>query len=188
MRYCGRLRRWYLSIKNCLYLRPMTAKQKLFCEEYLIDLNATRAYGAVYTTVKNERVAAANASKLLTNPNISDYVAQKMKERGERTAITADRVVKELAKVAFFDIRKIYKEDGSLMKPGEFDDESAGAVAGLESTEDIFTLVSTKKVRLTDKVKALEILGRHLGIFEKDNGQKTPTDGVFKVEVVGPKK
>lgn len=166
----------------------MTAKQTLFCKEYLIDLNATRAYKAVYIGIKNDAVAASNGERLLRNADIQAFVAEEMEKRGKRTDITADKVVKELAKVAFFDIRKIYNEDGSLLKPSELDDDSAGAVMGLESFEDVLTAGVTRKVKLSDKVKALEILGRHLGIFEKDNGQKLPTDGVFKVEISNPKK
>ena len=79
----------------------MTKKQKIFADEYLIDLNATRAYKVAYPRVKNDEVARANGSRLLTNANVAAYIEKRMKERQERTQITQDMVVRELAAIAF---------------------------------------------------------------------------------------
>ena len=59
----------------------MTKKQKIFADEYLIDLNATRAYKVAYPRVKNDEVARANGSRLLTNANVAAYIEKRMKER-----------------------------------------------------------------------------------------------------------
>ena len=109
----------------------MRDKHKQFADEYLIDLNATRAYKAVYTSVKSDEAARVNASRLLTNANIKAYVDEKKKERSEETGITAKMVVEELAQIGFAD---------------------SAVACGLE-------------IRANDKLKALELLGKHLGMF-----------------------
>ena len=65
----------------------MTEKQKRFCDEYLIDCNATRAYKAVYQNVKSDETAKSAASRLLTNVNVKKYIDDRMEElHNEKTA------------------------------------------------------------------------------------------------------
>ena len=71
----------------------LTEKQKIFCDEYLIDLNATRAYMVAYPNVKKESTAAAAAARLLRNVKVAAYIAERMKERQDRTYVTQDMVV-----------------------------------------------------------------------------------------------
>ena len=66
----------------------MTEKQKIFADEYLIDLNATRAYKVAYPRVKNDDIAAANASRLLRNAKVAAYISERMQERQKRTEVT----------------------------------------------------------------------------------------------------
>ena len=141
----------------------MTDAQKRFCDEYLIDLNATRAYKVAYPNCKKDETARANGSRLLTKANIQIYVADE---------ITQDMVIKELAKIAFLDIRKLYTENGQLKNIADIDSDTAGAISQLETLEeyegygdDREKIGDTQKVKLLDKTKALELLGRHLGIF-----------------------
>lgn len=150
----------------------MTNAQKIFCDEYLIDLNATRAYKAAYPNCKKEDSARKAGSRLLTNVDIKNYVEEKMKEREQRTKVTQDMVIKELAKIAFLDIRKLYTENGQLKNIADIDSETAGAISSMEtleeydgSGEDREKIGDTQKVKLLDKTKALELLGRHLGMF-----------------------
>ena len=161
----------------------MTDKQKIFCDEYLIDFNATRAYKNAYPNCKKENSARKAGSRLLTNVDIQEYIEQKMKEREERTTITQDMVIKELSKVAFSDIRKLYTDKGNLKFMKDLDDDIAGAISGIETLEEYEgygenreKIGDTKKVKLLDKTKALELLGKHLGMFkEKINlGQDEP--------------
>ena len=79
----------------------MTEKQKIFADESLIDLNATRAYRVAYPSVKKEESAAVNGSKLLRNAKVAEYITERMEERQKRTEITQDRVLNELAAIAF---------------------------------------------------------------------------------------
>ena len=162
----------------------LTEKQKIFCDEYLIDLNATRAYKVVYKNVKNDETAAAAASRLLRNVNVQNYIDKKMREREKRTEITQDKVLKELAKIAFANaadyarvVEKEYVEDirdeegnviGQEVKKykaveveatANLDKDKQAAIAGIKhGTAGI-------EVKLNDKLKALELIGRHLGMF-----------------------
>ncbi len=150
----------------------MTDAQKRFCDEYLTDLNATRAYKVAYLRCKKDETANVNGSKLLRNAKVQEYISEKMKEREKRTEITQDMVIKELAKIAFLDIRKLYTENGQLKNIADMDSDTAGAISSLETLEeyegygdDREKIGDTQKVKLLDKTKALELLGRHLGIF-----------------------
>lgn len=150
----------------------MTDAQKRFCDEYLIDLNASRAYKVAYKNCKSDLTARTNGSKLLTNTNIQEYISKKQEEIEKRTEVTQDMVIKELAKIAFLDIRKLYTENGQLRNVADIDDDTAGAISSLETLEeyngygdDREKIGDTQKVKLLDKTKALELLGRHLGIF-----------------------
>ena len=114
----------------------MTDAQKRFCDEYLIDLNATRAYKVAYLRCKKDETANVNGSKLLRNAKVQEYISERMKEREKRTEITQDMVIKELAKIAFLDIRKLYTENGQLKNIADMDSETAGAISSLETLEE----------------------------------------------------
>lgn len=151
----------------------LTPKQKIFADEYLIDLNATRAYKVAYPRVKNEETAAAAGARLLRNVKVVEYVQKRMDERAQRTEITQDRVLQELAKLGFFDIRKLFDDSGKPLDITGLDDETAACIAGLEvmdvyegAGEDKEFVGYVKKYKLSDKLKALELIGRHLGMFK----------------------
>lgn len=161
----------------------MTDAQKRFCDEYLVDLNATRAYKVAYPKFKKDETANAAASRMLRNVKIQEYISEKQKEIEQRTEITQDMVIKELAAIAFskasdyaklkkmkrnvpiFDGEDIvnYKEEeytGIEFTPtDELTEEQKKALSGIK--EGKFGI----QVDSCDKVKALELLGRHLGIF-----------------------
>ena len=150
----------------------MTDAQKRFCDEYLIDLNATRAYKVAYPRCKKDETANAASSRMLRNVKVQEYISKKQQEIEKRTEITQDMVIKELAKIAFLDIRKLYTENGQLKNIADIDSDTAGAISQLETLEeyegygdDREKIGDTQKVKLLDKTKALELLGRHLGIF-----------------------
>ena len=161
----------------------MNASQQRFVDEYLVDLNATQAaIRAGYSA----KTAEQQGPRLLGNAGVAAGIAAAIKARSERTHITQDRVLQELARVALFDIRKLYREDGSLKAPHELDDDSAAALSGIEVVEEFGegpsdeiesqphggglkrrrTLVGfTKKVKLWDKPASLTLAMRHLGML-----------------------
>lgn len=158
----------------------MTDAQKRFCDEYLIDLNATRAYKVAYPRCKKEETANAASSRMLRNVKVQEYISKKQQEIEKRTEVTQDMVIKELAKIAFLDIRKLYTENGQLKNISDIDSNTAGAISSLETLEeyegyrdDREKIGDTQKVKLLDKTKALELLGRHLGMFK----EKVTIDG-----------
>ena len=116
----------------------LTKKQELFCKEYIVDFNATRAaLAANYSKPTAYAIGAENLRK----PQIQAYIKDLMAKREQRLDVTADRVVQELAKIAFNDDAQIYE----------------GAFS-----------VETK-----EKIKALELLAKHTGAFNKDESEKT---------------
>ncbi len=143
----------------------LTAKQQRFVDEYLKDLNGTQAAIRAGYSAKS---AAVIAAENLIKPNVQVAISECMQQRSSRTGITADRVLQELGRLAFLDIRKAYNADGSLKPVHELDDDTAAAVAGMDvaeigSGEDVIGFV--KKIKLSDKKGALELVMRHLGML-----------------------
>jgi phage terminase small subunit len=151
----------------------LTDKQIRFCEEYLIDLNATQA---AIRAGYSEKTANEQGSQNLAKLSIQERITELKKERSTRTEITSDRVLQEMARLAFLDHRKFYDENGNLKAIPDLDDDTAAALAGFEQLEEKTgsgdVLGFTKKIKTHDKSKVLEMLGRHLGMFEKDNDQQ----------------
>lgn len=156
----------------------MTEKQKLFADEYLIDLNATRAYKAVYNGCKKDETARVNGSKLLTNTNIANYISERMKEREQRTEITQDKVLKELASIAFDDIKNYLSFRTKKVLVGY--DVNGLPVSDYKTIVDIkdSNEIDTKniselsigkdgqfKFKLYCRDNALQQIGKHLGMF-----------------------
>lgn len=144
----------------------MTKKQKRFIDEYLIDLNATRAYRVAYPNVKKDEVAKAAASRLLTNVNVAEHIAERMKDRQKRTEVTQDMVVQELAAIAFAKVTDYVtvRANGPaalvcIKSTDELSDDQIRAIAGIKEGANGI------EIKLNDKEKALELLGRHLGMW-----------------------
>ena len=141
----------------------MTEKQKIFADEYLIDLNATRAYRKAYPSVKRDETAAQAGSRMLRNVKVAAYIQERMQERQKRTEITQDRVLQELAAIAFAkatDYAEVKDECVKIKDTKDLDEQQIRALAGIK--EGKFGI----EVKLNDKEKALELLGRHLGMFK----------------------
>lgn len=144
----------------------LTKKQKLFIEEYLIDLNATQAaIRAGYSPDTAYSIGNENLNK----PVIRARIDQALAERSKRTGINADRVIEELAKIALLNITDVINADDATIK-GEANREDTAAILSVKvkkiPTED--GEIVEREVKMNDKIKALELLGKHLGMF-KDN-------------------
>ena len=141
----------------------MTEKQKIFADEYLIDLNATRAYRKAYPSVKKDETAAQAGSRMLRNVKVAEYIAERMQARQERTEITQDRVLEELAAIAFAratDYAEVKDDQVFIKDTAGLSENQIKAIAGIKQGK--FGI----EVKLSDKEKALELLGRHLGMFK----------------------
>ena len=147
----------------------MNKKQKAFTIEYVIDYNATQA---AIRAGYSERSAYSQAYDLLRKPEIMEAIKKLEDEAAARAAVTKDMVLKELARVAFVDPRKLFDEDGRPKDITNLDKDTAAALASVEIFEEFDyngesrELVGyTKKYKWADKLRALEMLGKHLGMF-----------------------
>lgn len=138
----------------------LNEKQKRFVSEYIIDLNAKQAAIRAGYSPKG---AEPQASRLLSNAKIQVEIAKAMEDRGKRTGITQDRVLAELSAIAFAKATDYVEvdDDGSVkIKPtAELTDEQKKAIASIKEGANGI------EIKLTDKTKALEMLSRHLGLF-----------------------
>lgn len=163
----------------------LTEKQKIFVNEYLVDLNATRAYKVAYPNVKKDDTAAVNGNRLLRNAKVKEYLDERMKEREKRTEITQDKVLEELAAIAFSNGSKyakvieeiVYDENGEVLLDHDGNIVKQKVVELVLTDElsetDKKAIASIKRgkngieISTCDKVRALELLGKHLGMFKE---------------------
>lgn len=144
----------------------MTEKQKRFCDEYLIDLNGTRAYKAAYPSVKSDNVAGANAARLLKNASVRAYLDERLEQlRSERTA-TAQEVMEYLTSV--------------------LRGESTAHVVVVEGMGDGYSeaRVIDKLPDEKERLKAAELLGKRFGLFT----DKVDVSGNIPVVISGDDK
>jgi phage terminase small subunit len=157
-------------------LMALTPKQKLFVDEYLIDLNATQAaIRAGYSPNNADKIG----SELLGKTRVSDAISKAMAERSRRTGINQDRILMELAKIA-------------LVNPANVVDFDEATILDSALPEDLAAVASVKvkrfptkegegierEIKFYDKTKALDLAGRHLGMFK----DKLEVSGALETE------
>lgn len=164
-----------MSAKKTNADKPLLEKQKRFCEEYIVDLNGTQA---AIRAGYSEKSAKQLASMLLTHANIQAYLGKLRAEQQERTKVTADRVVEELARIGFADMRHFINERGRVRSIQDLDTEQSPVISEIRTETRLVgeQLVEITKFKLHDKVQALNLLGRHLGMFEDNVNLKVPAE------------
>jgi len=148
----------------------LNPKQQKFCHEYLIDLNATQAaIRAGYSQNTAKEIGCEN----LTKPNIQKYISELQIELQKKVKITPESVIAELAKIGFSNVKSFVNGNNSILELKHLEDDVTAAVSGVETTVKEYegNVTTTTKLRFHDKRQALVDIGRHLGIFEKDNTQ-----------------
>lgn len=125
----------------------MTAAQRIFCDEYLIDLNATRAYKVAYPTVKKDNTAGVNASRLLRNAKVKSYIEERMAEKEAEAIASQDEVLKYLTLVL-----RGKSESEIVVVEGDGD--------GCSSARRMKKLPDEK-----ERLRASELLGKRYGLF-----------------------
>lgn len=169
--------------------KGLTAKQEAFALAYVKLKNASAAYREVYgkggMTAKTLNEAA---SRLLANGKVSARVAAFALKVEERAGLSIERTLREVARLSYFDPRKLYRDDGNVKRPDEWDDDTAAAVGGIDVSEEFEgqgedrKLVGyTKKFKIWDKNAALEKAMKHHGLYERDNAQRAES---LELEVV----
>jgi phage terminase small subunit len=156
-------------------ISPLHAR---YAEEYLIDLNRTAAYrraraaneGQPARTLPADR---STASLVHRRPEVQERIRELTRRRSERTGITADRVLEEYGKLAFFDPRQFFDAGGELLDISKLPPEAAAALTGmdvavvrLDPDEDGKPKSArVRRIKFADKKGALDSLAKHLGLF-----------------------
>jgi phage terminase small subunit len=144
----------------------LTHRQERFAQEYTLDLNSRdAAVRAGYSATHTAKVAGCEN---LRNPKVNARIEEIMQKRAKKLDISAELVLGEIKKIALADIRELYDDKGKLLPIKALPKHIAQVVASFDVYKDFTEGVEvgeTKKVKLYDKIKALELLGRHLKLF-----------------------
>lgn len=145
--------------------RQLTDKQKRFVEEYLIDLNATQA--AIRAGYRRTEYTDTNANKILENTRVAEEIEKRMAERSKRTGINQDRVVQELAKLAFVNASEVIDVNtATVLEDAKPEDLACIQYVKVKRTTKGKSVIEEREVRFYDKKSSLELLGKHLGMFK----------------------
>lgn len=140
----------------------MTEKQQRFVDEYMIDLNGTQAaIRAGYSA----KTADVQASRLLGNVKVQQTISERMAERSKRIGVNQDRVVLELARVAFAKMTDIVDSEGCIKDSATDDDLACIESVKFKSSESDTGSSVEREVKIGSKLKALELLGKHMGMW-----------------------
>lgn len=148
---------------------PLTPKQSRFVAEYLIDQNATQA---AIRAGYSPKTASSQGERLLRNVEIAAAVAAKQTTQLAKLEITAERVLQELARIAFVDVRAFYRDDGTLKQMTELDADAAAAIAQFDVLKQNVTsgdgqLDTVHRIRFVEKIRALELLAKRFGLVKE---------------------
>ena len=160
----------------------LNKRHQLFVAAYLKDKNGRQAAVAAGYAPKN---AAITASKLLTNPNIQKEVEAALTRVTDKAEVTAARVLQEISRLAFVDMNQMYDEKGQLLPLHKMPEDVRRALAGVESEEVRIggkVRARVKKVRMTSKERALEMLAKHFKLLTEVVESKNQT----AVTIVNP--
>lgn len=154
----------------------LTDKQESYCQNYIICNNQSTAYRLAYDAdAMNSNSVAREACLLHANPNISQRIKELQKEHYERNKATIDELVNVLSGMVRFDIAELYDDNGNLLNIKDMPLIARQMISELTSDEIKIggeSIGNVKKVKTIAKLDAVEKLMKHLGGYEKDNGQK----------------
>lgn len=160
----------------------MTAKQKRFCEEYVIDFNATQA---AIRSEYSKRTAKSQGQRMLTKVDLLNYIETLKQKIENKSIMTATEVLKELSKIAKSSLKDIVNEKGGLRPLEEMPEDVAAAISEIrvdsigKPVDGVLVLRTT--IKFHSKVAALEHLGKHHGVFDKDNKQKSTVINILNL-------
>ena len=147
----------------------LNEKQIRFVEEYMQDYNATQA---AVRTGYSEKTAKQQGSRLLTNADISSAIAKRIEKINSRLRMTREDVIDEISKIASFDVRNLYNDDGTLKNVQDLDDVTAAAIQSIDvemvgrgrgADREMSIL---QKIKAANKLDALKEMGKHFNIYE----------------------
>ncbi|MGP2449036.1 terminase small subunit [Pantoea stewartii subsp. indologenes] len=164
-------------------MAKLTDKQELFAREYLKDLNATQA---AIRAGYSEKTANEQASRLLANVNVQNFVAELKAQRVEQTGIDAAYVLRRLVEIDQMDVLDILNDEGGIKAISEWPKVWRTTLSGFDINTSITNFDETtienilKKIKWPDKVKNLELLGKHVDV--QAFKEKTEISGGVTVE------
>jgi len=165
----------------------MLDQHKRFADKYFECLNATQS--AIYAGFAEDS-AKQEGWRLLQRDDIQEYLNKLRAELDDKTGINQQKVLREIARLAFADIRNYYDGNNNLRPIEDLDDDAAAALASIKSDEIYageVTIGHSKEIKLYNKLDGLEKLARHLGLYEKDNSQLLQPVKQLTIEIVRPK-
>lgn len=159
-------------------MAKLNAKRQRFADEYLIDLNATQAaIRAGYSS----KTANEQGSRLLADVNVRAYIDERMAELSKRTGVNQERILRELARIAFLDPTTLVNMDDATIR-GDASEDDTAAIASVKVKEVKGDFESIEReVKFADKLKALELLGKRFAMWV-DKQQVEGSVVVFKGE------
>ena len=150
----------------------LSIQQRLFCAEYLVDMKAAPA-------AERAGFSASRGTALMKRPDIRQYIAHLMEKRAERLLVNQNNVLSELSAIGFSDIRNLFDADGRMRSVTDLDDSTAHALRSfkVEETEgENGRVTRTVEIRFNDKLKALQLAGKHLGMFVEEHHHTVDAD------------
>lgn len=151
----------------------LTPKQEKFAQLYVKYGHATKAYLEAYPVSRDWKESSVNveASKSLNKPKIAERIKELQDRLSSALDITPDRVLKELARIAFANLQNVLDENGTLLPQKDWPKDTAPAIQSIKIKQTSHG-DQVAEVKLWPKTAALESLSKHLGLFERDNRQK----------------
>lgn len=149
-------------------------KQTAFVAEYLKDKNATQA---AIRAGYSEGTAYSQGQRLLKHVEVSAAIDAGLKELADKAGVSAERVIQELSRIAFSDLRRIQDEDGKIKAPKDWDDDTAAAISSLEVASIAGEVEAVHKIKVWDKNSALEKLCKHLDLYAAQKHELAGKDG-----------
>lgn len=171
----------------------MNDKQKRFCQEYVVDLNGTKA---AIRAGYSEKSAQVTASRLLNEPIVLHKITELQAELAQRTGITVERVLQEYEKLAFANMQdyiQVQQDGSAFLDLSKLTRDQAAAIATLNIDEETETLddeeaeeigvgklqrVRKIRIKLADKKGALDSIAKHLGMFL--DKEQSPDKGMYR--------
>jgi phage terminase small subunit len=153
----------------------LTPKQQKFCEEYMVDLNGTQA---AIRAGYSKRSAQIQAVENLSKPIIQSVISELKQKLSAKTGVTAERLINELAKIGFSNIQDYVSGDNLITDISKIPKEQAACIESIKTvttTESYGKVTNTRtqvSIKLYSKISAIELMGKHIGLFERDNIQK----------------
>ena len=157
----------------------LTPAQKIFCDEWLIDRNGTRAWKVAYPNISSDNMAASQASIAIRKLKIKAYIDARLELISEKAEINQDWVLKRYKMLADFCISDFFFDDGKMKPFSMIPKDSLYAIGGFKqskktiTTQDKQTITDRiREFKLADKKSVLDSIGRFLGMDNLDNDNR----------------